>query len=52
MRPLVNVLVAAFLALAATGAFAQGVTLPDFERIELDNGAVLILTHNYWPAGS
>jgi zinc protease len=30
-------------ALFATGAFAQGVTLPEVERVELDNGAVIIL---------
>jgi zinc protease len=32
------------LMLLAGAAFAQGVTLPDFERIELDNGAVLLLS--------
>jgi predicted Zn-dependent peptidase len=31
--------------LAAASALAQDVTLPEFERVELDNGAVLILTH-------
>ena len=32
------------LTLLYGAAFAQGVTLPDFERIELDNGAVLLLS--------
>ena len=32
------------LMLLAGTALAQGVTLPDFERIELDNGAVLLLS--------
>ncbi len=32
------------LMLLAGAAFAQGVTLPDFERIELDNGTVLLLS--------
>lgn len=32
------------LVLVSAGALAQDVTLPEFERIELDNGAVLILT--------
>jgi len=30
--------------LAGTSAHAQGVTLPDFERVDLDNGAVLLLS--------
>lgn len=33
--------------LAMTGAFAAGVTLPDAERIELENGTVLILIENH-----
>lgn len=33
------------LALATDSAVAQGVTLPDFERVELDNGTVLLLSH-------
>lgn len=37
-------LAALTLTLLAGAAFAQGVTLPDFERIELDNGAVLLLS--------
>lgn len=37
-------LAALALMLLAGAAFAQGVTLPDFERIELDNGAVLLLS--------
>jgi len=32
------------LTLLSGAAFAQGVTLPDFERIELDNGTVLLLS--------
>ena len=31
-------------ALATSNAFAQGVTLPDFERVELDNGTVILLS--------
>ena len=37
-------LVALALMLQAGPAFGQGVTLPDFERIELDNGTVLLLS--------
>jgi len=37
-------LAALALVLLAGAAFAQGVTLPDFERIELDNGTVLLLS--------
>ena len=32
------------LTLLSGAAFAQGVTLPDFERVELDNGTVLLLS--------
>lgn len=32
------------LALATSSALAQGVTLPDFERVELDSGTVLLLS--------
>lgn len=37
-------LVTLSLMLQAAAAFGQGVTLPDFERIELDNGTVLLLS--------
>ncbi len=37
-------LVLLLLVLQASAVFAQGVTLPDFERIELANGTVLLLT--------
>lgn len=36
--------VSLWLLLLSLSAFAQGVTLPDSERIELDNGTILILT--------
>lgn len=43
IRPVAGLAALALTLLAGT-AFAQGVTLPDFERIELDNGAVLLLS--------
>ena len=42
MRALLSILLACSL-LAASAASAQGVTLPAIERVELDNGAVLLL---------
>jgi predicted Zn-dependent peptidase len=41
-----SAIVLVLLALATNGALAQGqgVTLPDFERVELDNGVVLLLS--------
>ena len=41
MRPIA---VLATVLLAANSAWAQDVTLPDFERVELDNGTVLLIT--------
>lgn len=37
-------LAALALTLLSGAAVAQGVTLPDFERVELDNGTVLLLS--------
>ena len=45
MKLLIGLLLTTMSLLAPVSAFTQDVTLPEFERIELDNGAVLILTH-------
>ena len=39
----ISQLILACTLLASSVLRAQGVTLPDFERIELDNGAILLL---------
>jgi predicted Zn-dependent peptidase len=38
---------ASLLLILSTAAFSQGVTLPDAERVVLDNGTVLILNENH-----
>ena len=47
MSAVVRVLLAGLLAVCAGAAWAQGVTLPPVERIELDNGAVLLLVEKH-----